>query len=122
FGPISLPWTYVGATLVHLGVTVAIGTRRIDLPVRRWLREVVGPIALPFAPGVLAALAVHRLLPEGLPRYLAVGLAYFAVAAPLTWWWSIGPREKRALVRAAGHARERAGRMLLRNGSARDAA
>jgi O-antigen/teichoic acid export membrane protein len=101
FGPIALPWTYVGATVVHLGVTVGIGSRRIGLPVTRWLREVVWPIAAPFAPAVLAAWAIHRALPDSWLRYLAVGLAYAVVAAPLAWWWSIGPREKRALLRAA---------------------
>jgi len=122
FGPISLPWTYVGATVVHLGVTVGIGTRRIGLPVRRWLHEVVWPIATPFAPATLAASLAHHALPEGWPRYLAVGLAYAVVAAPLSWWWSIGAKEKRALLRAAGHARQSAARALHRNGSARDAA
>lgn len=122
FGPVSLPWSYLGATLVHLGVTVGIGTRRIDLPARRWLHEVVWPIAAPFVPAALAAYAVHRVMPQAWPRYLAVGLAYAAVAAPLGWWWSIGPKEKRALVGAAGHARQRAARLLARNGSARDAA
>jgi hypothetical protein len=107
FGPISLPWTYVGATLVHLGVTVGIGSRLIDLPARRWLREVVWPVAAPFVPATAAALAVHRELPAAWPRYLAVGLAYGVVAAPLGWWWAIGPKEKRALTQAAGLARQR---------------
>ena len=122
FGPISLPWTYVGATVVHLGVTVGVGTKRIDLPVRRWLREVVWPIALPFVPAALAAFAVHRALPSAWPRYLAVGLAYAVVAAPLSWLWSIGPKEKRTLLRAAGHARESAEKFLTRKPPARDAA
>ena len=121
FGPISLAWTYVGATLVHLGVTVGIGTKRIDLPARRWLREVVWPISAPFVPALAAALAVHHALSDAWPRYLAVGLAYAVVAAPLSWWWAIGPKEKRALTRAADLARQRALRVLTRAEPPRDA-
>ena len=108
-GPMSLPWTYVGATVVHLGVTLFVGAERVGLSASRWWRETLVAVVAPAFPGSLAALAVHAALPEGGVRILAVTAAYALVAAPFSWWWSIGPKEKRALSRGF----ERRGRKLV---------
>lgn len=99
-GPMSLPWTYVGATLVHLGVTLFFGAARVELSASRWWRETLVPVLAPALPGTLAALAVHAALPEGWIRILAVTAAYGLVSAPCCWWWSIGAKEKRTLARS----------------------
>jgi O-antigen/teichoic acid export membrane protein len=98
-GPMSLPWTYVGATVVHLGVTLFVGAERVGLSASRWWRETLVPVVAPAIPGALAALGVHAALPEGSLRILAVTATYALVVAPFSWWWSIGPKEKLALTR-----------------------
>ena len=98
-GPMSLPWTYVGATLVHLGVTLFVGAERVGLSASRWRRETLVPVLAPALPGTLAALAVREALADGWIRILAVTAVYALVTAPCCWWWSIGPKEKRALAR-----------------------
>ena len=108
-GPMSLPWVYVGATLVHLGVTIFIGAERVGLSASRWWRETLVPVAAPAIPACLAALGVHAALPAGGVRILAVVAVYTLVAAPCAWLWSIGPKEKRALSRGF----ERRGRKLV---------
>lgn len=106
-GPMALPWTYVGATLVHLAVTIGVGAARVGLSASRWWRETLVPTAGPAIPGTLAALGVHAWLPEGWLRMLAVAAAYALVAAPFCWWWSVGPKEKRAFAHAVERARAR---------------
>jgi hypothetical protein len=114
-GPMWLPWTYVGATLVHLGVTLFVGAERVGLSARRWVRETLVPVAAPAVPGTLAALGVHAWLPAGWLRVLAVVAAYALASAPFTWWWSVGPPEKRAFAHGLGRLRKR----LERNGARR---
>jgi O-antigen/teichoic acid export membrane protein len=99
-GPMSLPWTYVGATIVHLGVTLFVGAERVGLSASRWWRETLLPVVAPAIPATLAALGVHAMLPEGVLRILAVTATYAVVVAPFSWWWSIGPKEKLALSRS----------------------
>jgi O-antigen/teichoic acid export membrane protein len=106
-GPMALPWTYVAATLAHLGVTIGVGAARVGLSASRWWRETFVPTAAPAIPGALAALAVHAWLPESALRILAVVATYALVAAPFCWWWSVGPKEKRAFAHAAGRLRAR---------------
>ncbi len=120
-GPMALPWTCVGATLVYLAVTLGVGAVRVGLSASRWWRETLVPTAAPAIPGTLAALGVHAWLPEGWPRILAVVAAYALVAAPLCWWWSVGPQEKRAFAHALGRVRarlERSAGPAARGGSA----
>lgn len=107
FGPMALPWTYVGATVAHLGVTLFIGAERVGLSASRWCRETLLPVLAPALPGTLAALAVRAALPEGLVRIVAVTATYALVAAPFCWWWSIGAKEKRALTRSFDRRRRR---------------
>lgn len=99
-GPMALPWTYVGATIAHLGVTLFVGAERVGLSASRWVRETLLPVVLPAIPATLAALLVHVALPPGLLRMIAVVAAYGLVAAPFCWLWSIGAKEKRALARS----------------------
>jgi hypothetical protein len=113
----TLPWIFVGTTLVHLALTVGVGSRRIGLSPARWWRETVAPTLAPLVPGSAAALAVHAWLPDAWPRYLAVAAAYAVVAAPCAWRWSIGEKEKRALSRGLTQVREK----RSRNGRAADA-
>jgi len=114
-GPMALPWIYVAATLVHLAVTLGVGAVRVGLSASRWWRETLVPVAAPAIPGTLAALGVHAWLPDGWPRILAVVAAYALVAAPFSWWWSVGPKEKRAFAHAAERVRGRLERGALRN-------
>jgi O-antigen/teichoic acid export membrane protein len=116
-GPMALPWTYVGATLAHLGVTLFVGAARVGLSASRWLRETLVPVAASSVPGALAALGAHALLPPGLPRVLAVVAAYALVAVPCAWGFTVGPQEKRAFERGFAGLRRR-----LERGGARRAA
>ncbi len=113
--PMALPWIYVAATLVHLALTLGVGAVRVGLSASRWWRETFLPVTAPAIPATLAALGVHAWLPDGWPRILAVVAAYALVAAPFCWWWSVGPKEKRALVEAAERVRGRLGRGGLRS-------
>jgi hypothetical protein len=113
-GPAALAWTYLGTTLAHLLLTVAVGARLVDLPAWRWWRESAWPVAAPAIPATAAALAVHAALPDAWPRYLAVAAAYGLVAVPFGWWWSIGPKEKRVLARGMGPLRQRLQRVPAR--------
>src|SRR5262245_35979860 len=106
-GPMWLPWTYVVATLAHLAVTIGIGAARVGLSAPRWWRETFVPTVAPAIPGTLAALAVPASLPEGVVRIVAVTATYAIVAAPFCWWWSVGPKEKRAFTHAGGRLRVR---------------
>jgi O-antigen/teichoic acid export membrane protein len=106
-GPMWLPWTYVGATLVHLGVTLVFGAARVGLSASRWWRETLVPVVAPAIPATLAALGVHATLPEGWLRILAVTASYGLVVAALSWRWSIGPKEKLALTRSLARRRRK---------------
>jgi O-antigen/teichoic acid export membrane protein len=107
FGPMSLPWTYVGATLVHLGVTLFVGARLVGLSASRWWRETLVPVAAPAIPATLAALGVNAALPEGWIRIVAVTGTYVLVVAPFTWRWSIGPKERLSLSRSLERRRRK---------------
>jgi O-antigen/teichoic acid export membrane protein len=106
-GPMSLVWTYVGATVVHLAVTLGIGAGLVGLSVSRWLRETLIPVAIPAVPATLAALGVHAELPQGWPRILAVTAAYGLVATPFAWRFSVGAKERGALLRGLERRRRR---------------
>jgi O-antigen/teichoic acid export membrane protein len=113
-GPLALPWIYVAAALVHLAVTLGVGAARVGLSAARWWHETLLPVAAPAIPGTLAALGVHAWLPDSWPRILAVVAAYAFVAAPLCWWWSVGPKEKKAFAHTAEGVRGRLERGALR--------
>jgi O-antigen/teichoic acid export membrane protein len=107
--PVALPLTVLGVVIAQIPLRVVVGGWLVGIPARRWLRETVWPVVLPAAPAAAVAMAIHALMADGLARYLAVGLGYATVAAPLVWHFSIGVREKRPLERAATRALERLG-------------
>jgi O-antigen/teichoic acid export membrane protein len=109
-GPMALPWIFFGATCAHLAVTVGVGARLIGLSAGRWWRETVVPGLAPTLPAAALAFAVHAALPEGFVRLVAVTAAYGVAALPFAWWWSIGPKEKRALAHGAAAFGRRARR------------
>ncbi len=108
-GPLALLWIYLASALVHLAVTLGVGATRAGLSASRWWREALVPVAAPALPGALAALAVHACMPATLLGILAIVAAYALVAAPLSWWWSVGPKEKRVFARAWERVRARGG-------------
>jgi hypothetical protein len=113
-GPMSLPWTYVGASFAHLAVTVGVGAARVGLSPGRWWRETLVPTIAPAIPATLAAYGVHAALPPGAVRILAVAATYAIVAMPFCWWWSVGPKERRAFSHAVDRARARLARRPAR--------
>jgi len=118
----ALPWIYIVATLVHLGVTLRVGAKRIGVSARRWWSETLVPTVGPAIPGTLAAWGIHVWLPAGWLRIVLVIAAYTLVASPFCWWWSVGPKEKKAFAHAAERLRarlERGGIRAARGGSAR---
>lgn len=101
FGPAALPATTAVLSALSAPLRAWFAGRMIDLSPWRWAREVLVPnLVVGIVAGALASIP-HYTMHAGLPRIVAVTLAFAAPALVTMWYVALGKDERDYFVRCA---------------------
>lgn len=96
--PLALPVMAVVITLGQVWFQAWFAGRRIDLPLRKWLSQVVRPVLFVAGLGAAFAFAISRTFDEGWPRLLALVVAYVIAVVPLIWFLGLERWERQLFI------------------------